>query len=133
MGLCLDAQFGVSRRKIDAPVLAPVAIDLPMKQLLWLLLMLLVVAQPAYPWSAEGHQAIAEAAKGMLTLEAKARIEKILGNDDLASASVWLDEIERIEITLPDLCDQNHTARVQTQLVKAAAHLGQLINLVNCK
>ena len=58
-----------------------------------LLCLLFLTVPRAYPWSAEGHQAIAEAAKGMLTPQAKSNIEKILGNDDFASISTWLDDV----------------------------------------
>ena len=67
----------------------------------------------------------------MLTPAAKADLVKLLGNEDRAAISVWLDEIERVEITTPDLYDQ--TARAETLLVKAAAHLAQLINTVRFK
>jgi S1/P1 Nuclease len=47
----------------------------------------------AYPWGAEGHQAIAEAASTMLTADARSEIQKLLGNDDLAAIAVWLDDV----------------------------------------
>ena len=102
-----------------------------MKSLSVFLFSIWMMVQSVFSW--DGDRAIAVAARGMLTLAAKANLAKILGNDDLASASVWLDEIERIEITMPDLYDQNQTARAETQLVKAAAHLGQVINSVRFK
>jgi hypothetical protein len=46
-----------------------------------------------YPWGGDGHRAIAEAARGMLTPEARAKVEKILGNDDLAATAGWLDDV----------------------------------------
>jgi S1/P1 Nuclease len=51
---------------------------------------------PAYPWGAEGHQAIGEAARAMLTPEARIEIQKILGDDDLASIAVWLDDLRNL-------------------------------------
>jgi hypothetical protein len=54
------------------------------------------VRTPAYPWGAQGHQAIGEAARSMLTPAARIEIQKILGNDDLASISVWLDDVRNL-------------------------------------
>jgi len=60
---------------------------------LLLVCVLLSLSSDVYPWGGEGHRAIAEAARGMLTPEAKAKIEKILGNDDLAAIAGWLDDV----------------------------------------
>jgi S1/P1 Nuclease len=51
---------------------------------------------PAYPWGAEGHQAIGEAARTMLTSEARTGIQRVLGEDDLASIAVWLDDVRNL-------------------------------------
>jgi S1/P1 Nuclease len=51
---------------------------------------------PAYPWGAEGHQAIGEAARTMLTPETRAEIQKLLGDDDLAAIAVWLDDVRNL-------------------------------------
>jgi hypothetical protein len=48
---------------------------------------------PAYPWGGDGHRAIAEAARGMLTTDARAKVIAILGNDDLAAVAGWLDDV----------------------------------------
>ena len=64
-----------------------------MKLFLPFVLAILLSMQPAYPWGGDGHWAIADAAKGMLNPQAKASVEKILGNDDLASVSTWLDDV----------------------------------------
>ena len=53
-------------------------------------------ATPVYPWGAEGHQAIGEAARTMLSSKARGEIQKLLGNDDLASIAVWLDDIRNL-------------------------------------
>ncbi len=53
----------------------------------------LVLARPAYPWAAEGHRALAMVAAKNLTANARAHVKKILGNDDLASIAVWMDEL----------------------------------------
>lgn len=60
---------------------------------LLLVCVLWFIAPQAYPWGGDGHRAIAEAARGMLTPEARAKIEKILGNDDLAAIAGWLDDV----------------------------------------
>jgi hypothetical protein len=54
---------------------------------------LLVFTVNAYPWGGDGHRAIAEAARTQLSPEARAKIEKILGNDDLAAVAGWLDDV----------------------------------------
>jgi hypothetical protein len=56
-------------------------------------------ATPVYPWGAEGHQAIGEAARTMLSSKARGEIQKLLGNDDLASIAVWLDDVRNWRIT----------------------------------
>ena len=53
----------------------------------------LALATPAYPWAREGHMAIATVAEQNLSADARAHIVKILGNDDLASISVYMDEL----------------------------------------
>ncbi|HEY3900546.1 MAG TPA: S1/P1 nuclease [Chthoniobacter sp.] len=54
---------------------------------------LLILAVNAYPWGGEGHRAIAWAVRTQLSPEARAKIEKILGNDDLAAEAGWLDDV----------------------------------------
>ena len=64
-----------------------------MRFLSLLCLSLLSLAVPrAFPWAAEGHQAIAEVAQGMLTPTAKGRVYAIMGHDKLASVATWLDD-----------------------------------------
>jgi hypothetical protein len=53
----------------------------------------LALAAPAYPWGVEGHKALAIVAAQNLTADARAHVVKILGNDDLASIAVWMDEL----------------------------------------
>ena len=53
-------------------------------------------ATPVYPWGAEGHQAIGEVARTMLSSKARGEIQKLLGNDDLASIAVWLDDVRNL-------------------------------------
>jgi hypothetical protein len=60
------------------------------------LLSLVVVASlasDAAAWGEQGHQAIAEAAGSLLTPKARAAVVKLLGHDDLAAVSVWLDDV----------------------------------------
>ena len=66
-----------------------------MKQLLPILC-LFILSQPAFPWSAQGHQAVGEVARSLLTPEARANITAILGNDDLGSVRSWLDEVRAV-------------------------------------
>jgi hypothetical protein len=54
---------------------------------------LLVFTANAYPWGGDGHRAIAEAARTQLSPETRAKVEKILGNDDLAAVAGWLDDV----------------------------------------
>lgn len=52
-----------------------------------------LAAAPAYPWGAEGHAAIGLVAEERLTPEAKAQVQRILGNDDLAGIASWMDQV----------------------------------------
>jgi hypothetical protein len=54
------------------------------------------VISHAYPWSAQGHRALSEVARQLLTPEAKKSVEQILGNDDLAAVSTWLDDVRNL-------------------------------------
>lgn len=47
----------------------------------------------AYPWGAAGHEAIAEAAQGMLTGLARAKVEAILGRNQMPAVATWLDSV----------------------------------------
>jgi hypothetical protein len=67
-----------------------------MKILIIVWFVALFFTTPAYPWGAEGHQAIGEAARAMLTPEARIEIQKLLGDDDLASIAVWLDDLRNL-------------------------------------
>jgi len=53
----------------------------------------LAAASPAYPWGVEGHKALAIVAGQNLTPDARSHVIKILGNDDLGSIAVWMDEL----------------------------------------
>jgi hypothetical protein len=69
-------------------------------------------ATPVYPWGAEGHQAIGEAARTMLSPKARAEIQKLLGDDDLASIAVWLDA--RKNVFLQSRVNRNLYPRFRT-------------------
>ncbi len=60
-----------------------------------LLLVLLAVASGpgAFGWGRLGHEAIGTLAGGMLHEKARLRVKKLLGTEDLADVSVWLDEL----------------------------------------
>ena len=66
-----------------------------MKFLLPLLCFFLLI-QRAFPWGAQGHQAIGEVARKLLTPAAKVSITAILGDDDLAAVGTWLDEVRNL-------------------------------------
>ena len=55
-----------------------------------------ILTQRAFPWGAQGHQAVGEVARHLLTPAAKASITEILGNDDLGSISTWLDDVRAV-------------------------------------
>lgn len=57
------------------------------------ILLALALAAPAYPWSREGHMAVATIAMENLTPDARSHIAKILGNDDLPAICVYMDEL----------------------------------------
>jgi len=60
------------------------------------LLCFFALIQPAFPWGAQGHQAVGEVAKTLLTPKTRAKIIEILDNDDLASVSTWLDDVRNL-------------------------------------
>jgi hypothetical protein len=53
----------------------------------------LAFASPAYPWGVQGHKALALVAGQNLSADARSHVIKILGNDDLASVAVWMDDL----------------------------------------
>ncbi len=55
-----------------------------------------LLIQPAFPWGAQGHQAVGEVARTLLTPSARSKIIEILGNDDLASVGSWLDDVRAV-------------------------------------
>jgi S1/P1 Nuclease len=64
-----------------------------MRTFLSAFLLALLTSTTAYPWGAEGHAAIGLIAEQRLTPEARAHIEHILGNDNLAAIASWMDDL----------------------------------------
>src|ERR1700690_34181 len=64
-----------------------------LKRTLPALALALAFAATAYPWSREGHVALAMVASQNLSADARAHVVKILGDDNLAAISVWMDEL----------------------------------------
>jgi hypothetical protein len=62
------------------------------------ILLALALAAPAYPWSREGHMAVAAIARQNLSDDARQHVVKLLGNDDLAAISVYMDELRTAAI-----------------------------------
>lgn len=60
---------------------------------IFFLLLCLGAAPAAHAWGRLGHEAIGTLAGDLLKPSVRARVKKILGNDDLADAGVWLDEV----------------------------------------
>jgi len=54
---------------------------------------LLCASQAAMAFGAEGHRAVGEAARTLLSAKARAHVVQILGSDDLASISTWPDDV----------------------------------------
>jgi hypothetical protein len=63
------------------------------KRTLPAILLALAFAAPAYPWSREGHMAVASIAMGSLSDDARKHVVKLLGNDDLTAVCVYMDEL----------------------------------------
>ena len=62
-----------------------------------LILALVFAAATAFGYGREGHEAIAELARQMLTPNARAAVVRMLGNDGLAAISTWADELKLAE------------------------------------
>lgn len=56
----------------------------------------LAMVAPAYSWWEDGHRALAMEAVQELSPTARAHVVKILGSDDLASISVWMDDLRSV-------------------------------------
>ena len=64
---------------------------------LFLVVMAVAVAPSSHAWGRLGHEAIGTLAGDLLKQKARLNVKKILGNDDLADAGVWLDEVRSAE------------------------------------
>jgi len=60
------------------------------------LLLSMAVAAPAFSWWEDGHKALSLEATKDLTPTARDHVVKILGSDDLASISVWMDDLRNV-------------------------------------
>jgi hypothetical protein len=67
------------------------------------ILLALALATPAYPWSREGHLAVATLARENLSDDARRHVVKILGNDDLAAICVYMDELRTAAVHAGEL------------------------------
>ncbi len=64
-----------------------------MKKTLSFILLSASTCLSAFGWGQEGHQAVGQVAKGLISDSTRAQIVKILGNDDLAAVATWADEV----------------------------------------
>ena len=64
---------------------------------LFLAALVALAAPAAHAWGKLGHEAIGKVAGDLLKPKARLAVKKILGNDDLADASTWLDEVRSAE------------------------------------
>ena len=55
--------------------------------------LVLAIGSRASAWGEEGHQIVGAMASARLTPEARAAVVALLGNDDLATAGLWADQI----------------------------------------
>jgi len=57
--------------------------------------LILTLASQGLAYGGEGHKAIAKAAEGSLSPKGRAGVQKILGSSDLASISIWPDDLKQ--------------------------------------
>lgn len=65
-----------------------------MKKSLHLVFALLLLSHQGFSWGQTGHRITGEIAEKYLTRKARKNIKKIIGNQSLAIASTWMDEIK---------------------------------------
>lgn len=58
-----------------------------------LLILCLAIASDSFAWGATGHRATGQIAEQYLTAKAKKKLEALMGQESLAIASTWMDEI----------------------------------------
>jgi hypothetical protein len=60
------------------------------------LILSLALVAPAHAWWSDEHKALAMEATQELSPTARAHVVKILGSDDLASISIWMDDLRSV-------------------------------------
>jgi S1/P1 Nuclease len=66
-----------------------------MKNCAVIFVFLTLVSARSFAWGPAGHRIIGDIAETRLTPIARLHVKELLGNDDLASVSVWADEVRR--------------------------------------
>ncbi len=62
--------------------------------MVWCVLTITVLlSETSFGWGENGHRVVAEIAETRLTTNTKARVQEILGQETLAEASTWADEV----------------------------------------
>ena len=64
-----------------------------MRKLIALFLLLIFTSSQLLAWGPKGHQIVGDIARAHLTETARRNIQRLLGNDDLASIANWADEV----------------------------------------
>jgi hypothetical protein len=65
-----------------------------MKKAVAIFLFLTLLPVSSLAWGPEGHRIVGDIARERLTPTARLHVKELLGNEDLASVSVWADEIK---------------------------------------
>jgi hypothetical protein len=58
------------------------------------LVVLFFISTHSFAWGPEGHRVVADIAASRLTPAARLQVRDLLGNEDLASISVWADDVK---------------------------------------
>lgn len=69
-------------------------------------------------WGAQGHRAMAEAARAMLSARARAHVVQIMGSDDLASVSTWADDVREASRGRGPLADNPEAEQFNAEFPK---------------
>lgn len=83
----------------------------------WVLsfIVLLAAAGPAAAWGIEGHVAIGDVARTLLTPKARAAVTAILGTDDLGSLANWADDVRSAAFGRGPLAGDAEAARLNRE------------------
>jgi hypothetical protein len=65
-----------------------------MKYCAAIFIFLSLISPSSFAWGPEGHRIVADIAGTRLTSTARLHVKELLGNDDLATVSVWADEMK---------------------------------------